>query len=103
MPKPQGTKQISSNRKAYHDYFVLENFEAGIELYGTEVAPRVRALLALVGRSVVVGLEPSTLKGRRAGNVLVASGVGFGSPSPLEYRVFTGRAVTDRFASRPRR
>lgn len=37
MPKPQGTKQISSNRKAYHDYFVLENFEAGIELYGTEV------------------------------------------------------------------
>lgn len=64
---------------------------------------RVRGLLALVGRSVVVGLEPSTLKGRRAGNVLVASGVGFGSPSPLEYRVFTGRAVTDRFASRPRR
>lgn len=64
---------------------------------------RVRALLALVGRSVVVGLEPSTLKGRRAGNVLVASGVGFGSPSPLEYRVFSGRAVRERFARSPRR
>ena len=30
-------KQISKNRKAYHDYFVQESFEAGIELFGTEV------------------------------------------------------------------
>ena len=30
-------KQISKNRKAYHDYFVEESFEAGIELFGTEV------------------------------------------------------------------
>jgi SsrA-binding protein len=37
VPKPQGIKQISQNRKAFHDYFVLENFEAGIELCGTEV------------------------------------------------------------------
>lgn len=28
---------IASNRKAYHDYFVLETYEAGIELYGTEI------------------------------------------------------------------
>ncbi len=25
------------NRKAYHDYFILEEYEAGIELFGTEV------------------------------------------------------------------
>lgn len=31
------TKQISDNRKARHDYFVLESYEAGIELVGTEV------------------------------------------------------------------
>lgn len=37
MPKAQGIKQITQNRKAFHDYFVLENFEAGIELCGTEV------------------------------------------------------------------
>ena len=37
MPKQTGTKQITSNRKAFHDYFVLEKFEAGIELAGTEV------------------------------------------------------------------
>lgn len=30
-------KQIISNRKAYHDYFIEEKFEAGIELCGTEV------------------------------------------------------------------
>ena len=30
-------KQISKNRKAYHDYFVEESYEAGIELFGTEV------------------------------------------------------------------
>ena len=32
-----GTKQITVNRKARHDYFVLETFEVGIELVGTEV------------------------------------------------------------------
>ncbi len=37
MPKAKGVKQIASNRKAFHDYFVLERYEAGIELFGTEV------------------------------------------------------------------
>ena len=37
MPKAQGIKQAASNRKAFHDYFVLERYEAGIELFGTEV------------------------------------------------------------------
>ncbi len=32
-----GTKQIAQNRKAFHDYFIVERFEAGIELCGTEV------------------------------------------------------------------
>ena len=36
-PKASGVKQITKNRKAYHDYFILETFEAGIELAGTEV------------------------------------------------------------------
>ena len=31
------TKQIASNRKAYHDYFVEDKYEASIELCGTEV------------------------------------------------------------------
>ena len=36
-PKALGVKQVAQNRKAYHDYFILEKFEAGIELAGTEV------------------------------------------------------------------
>ena len=36
MPK-KGVKVIAQNRRARHDYFVLETWEAGIELKGTEV------------------------------------------------------------------
>lgn len=30
-------KFAAQNKKAYHDYFILETYEAGIELFGTEV------------------------------------------------------------------
>lgn len=33
----ENLKPVASNRKAYHEYFVLEKYEAGIELFGTEV------------------------------------------------------------------
>lgn len=35
--KEEGTKLIANNKKVYHDYFVDETFECGIELAGTEV------------------------------------------------------------------
>ncbi len=35
--RTKGTKLITENRKARHEYFILESFEAGIELTGTEV------------------------------------------------------------------
>ena len=37
MAKKTGLKQIANNKKAYHDYFILETYEAGIALHGTEV------------------------------------------------------------------
>jgi len=37
VPKQEGIKQAAANRKAFHDYFVLDRYEAGIELCGTEV------------------------------------------------------------------
>ncbi|MBR6402451.1 MAG: SsrA-binding protein SmpB [Eubacterium sp.] len=37
MAKDSGTKLIANNKKAYHDYFIDETYEAGIELAGTEV------------------------------------------------------------------
>ena len=36
MPKAE-SKTVAQNKKAYHDYFILETYEAGIELCGTEV------------------------------------------------------------------
>lgn len=33
----ESIKLISNNKKAYHDYFIDAAFEAGIELFGTEV------------------------------------------------------------------
>ena len=33
----KGIKIVAQNKKAYHDYFIIEKYEAGIELFGTEV------------------------------------------------------------------
>lgn len=33
----QAVKLIANNKKAYHDYFIEDQYEAGIELFGTEV------------------------------------------------------------------
>ena len=37
MDKSSGKKIIAANRKAYHDFFVDERYEAGISLFGTEI------------------------------------------------------------------
>ena len=37
MDKNGGIKIIANNKKAYHDYFIDETYEAGIVLHGTEV------------------------------------------------------------------
>lgn len=37
MARERGEKNIAANRRARHDYFVEESFEAGLVLHGTEV------------------------------------------------------------------
>lgn len=37
MAKEKGTRLIANNKKAYHDYFIEDKYEAGIALHGTEV------------------------------------------------------------------
>ena len=34
---PEGVKQCAQNKKAWHDYFIEDKLEAGVELFGTEV------------------------------------------------------------------
>ena len=35
--KDGGFKLVANNKKAYFDYFIEDKWEAGMELYGTEV------------------------------------------------------------------
>ena len=37
MGKESGIRLIANNKKAYHDYFIEDTYEAGIDLAGTEV------------------------------------------------------------------
>ncbi|MBR5137189.1 MAG: SsrA-binding protein SmpB [Clostridia bacterium] len=37
MKDNKAIKTVAVNRKAYHDYHILETMEAGIQLFGTEV------------------------------------------------------------------
>ena len=37
MPMGVSTKLVANNKKAYHDYFIEDKYEAGISLHGTEV------------------------------------------------------------------
>ena len=37
MAKEKGSRLIANNKKAYHDYFIEETYEAGIALHGTEL------------------------------------------------------------------
>ncbi len=37
MDKEGKYRQIANNKKAYHDFFIEETYQAGIELFGTEV------------------------------------------------------------------
>lgn len=37
MPRESGRKAVATNRKAFHDYHVLDTYEAGMSLMGTEV------------------------------------------------------------------
>ena len=36
-PQRNGRKEVATNRRAFHDYFIDETYEAGLQLLGTEV------------------------------------------------------------------
>ena len=67
MPVKKGVKNIAENRKARHDYFIEDTYEAGIALVGTEVksirAGRVNIKDSYVkvknGEAFVVGMHIS--------------------------------------------
>ncbi len=58
-----GYSKIASNRKAFHDYEVLERFEAGIELRGTEVKSLRLGHVSMVGSYAQVEAGQAVLYG----------------------------------------
>lgn len=48
-PVQQSHKRIATNRRAFRDYHVIERYEAGIALLGTEVKSARDGLLSLAG------------------------------------------------------
>ncbi len=67
MPKEKKDTVIAQNKKAYHDYFVDETYEAGLSLSGTEVksirAGRVNLKDSYVscktGEAILIGMHIS--------------------------------------------
>ena len=47
----QEIKLIANNKKAHHDYFLEEKYEAGVELHGTEVKSLRMGKCSIKGRS----------------------------------------------------
>ena len=54
MPKKESVLVVCTNRKAYHDYFVEDTYQAGLELLGAEVKSIRRKELSLEGSFVRV-------------------------------------------------
>ena len=48
-PSPSRNRKLALNRRALHDYFVLDKREAGIELKGTEVKSAKEGQISLAG------------------------------------------------------
>ena len=49
MAQKSGVKLVAKNPKAYHEYYIVEKFEAGVELFGTEVKSIRAGKLSLKG------------------------------------------------------
>ena len=64
-PPNQDTRPIASNRKAFHDYEVLERLEAGLALQGTEVKSARCRQVALTGGHVRIQGGEAWLCGAR--------------------------------------
>lgn len=73
--KSTSTKQIVDNRKARHEYFVLDTIECGIELCGTEVkslrlgAVNLKDAYAVVTKDAQVYIEGMHISPYEKGNI----------------------------------
>ena len=48
----ESIKLVANNKKAYHDYFIDDKFEAGIELFGTEAVSYTHLAAGIFGETL---------------------------------------------------
>ncbi|PIR66592.1 MAG: SsrA-binding protein [Parcubacteria group bacterium CG10_big_fil_rev_8_21_14_0_10_36_14] len=68
-------KSLSENKKAYHDYEILEKYEAGIVLYGFEVKAVRNGNMSLKGAYVTFHNNEAFLTGSYIGKYKPAGGL----------------------------
>ena len=76
-------KTVATNRKAYHEYHILETYEAGIQLMGSEVKSIREGNASLKESYVYIRKGEAWLKGA---HIATYSHAGFEGPNPVRDR-----------------
>lgn len=96
---PPGTKLIASNRKARHDFSILDVFEAGIVLQGSEVKSLREGHVQLADAYARVSDGEIWLEGVHIAPYQFAHGVGAHDPNRAR-KLLLGRDEIDRIDAR---
>ena len=96
---PPGTKLIASNRKARHDFSILDVFEAGIVLRGSEVKSLREGHVQLADAYARVSDGEIWLEGVHIAPYQFAHGVGAHEPNRAR-KLLLGRDEIDRIDAR---
>lgn len=96
---PPGTKLIASNRKARHDFSILDVFEAGIVLQGSEVKSLREGHVQLADAYARVSDGEIWLEGVHIAPYQFAHGVGAHDPNRAR-KLLLGREEIDRIDAR---
>ena len=99
----RGGRNLTVNRKAAHDYFVLEKIEAGIELVGTEVKVIRNGEAGLSGRAPAGGARDghALLECVLGPGGVVPGGGGLAQESAQVDEVFVAGAALGELGPRP--
>jgi SsrA-binding protein len=92
---PKGTKPVAQNRKARHDYEVLETFEAGIQLKGSEVKSLRAGQVQLRDAYAHVDDGEAWLHGVHIAPYAHASGFGVVDPDRTRKLLLHKREITE--------
>jgi SsrA-binding protein len=98
MPKEQGRKVVAQNKKARHDYFIEDTYEAGMVLQGTEVKSLRLGRASLVDGFVDIDNNEAWLHGVHIPEY--TQGTWTNHPARRKRKLLLNRAEIDKIARR---